>query len=159
MEPVSGQGRLTGMKRSMIAGAVAALAVAGLTVAGCGTAHPNDSAGSGGKADRLAAAHLPKGYLPALSAQQVAAGHLVSRPWTLVGVSHGVAQIKYSYGGCTPRPKGVLVTQTGSAITMSLEAPRLKPGTVCAPNLVVTTARVNLPGLAGHTLQHARAHN
>lgn len=154
---MSGQIRLIGMKRSMFAGAVAALAVAGLAVAGCGTAHANGSAASGTKAGSLAAAHQLKGYLPALTAQQVTAGHLVSRPWTLVHLSNGVAQIKYSYGGCTPAPKGVLVTQSGSAVTMSLEAPRLKPGTVCAPNLVVATARVSLPGLAGHTLQHAPA--
>lgn len=157
MEPPSGQSRLIGMTRFMIAGA-AALAVTALAVAGCGTAHANAPAASG-KSDALAAAHLPKGYLPELTAQQVAAGHLVSRPWTLVSTSHGVAQIKYSYGGCTPRPKGVLVTRSGSAIMMSLEAPRLKAGTVCAPNLVVATARVSLPGLAGHPLQHAPAHS
>jgi len=156
MEPRSGQRRLIGMKRLMIAGAVALLAVAG-----CGTAHAhgNTPAASGSKSGKLAAANLPKGYLPALTVQQVAAGHLVSRAWTLVRTSHGgtVAQIKYSYGGCTPRPKGVLVTRTGSKITMSLEAPRLKTGTVCAPNLVVTTSSVSLPGLAGNTLQHAAA--
>lgn len=157
MEPPSGQSRLIGMTRFMIAGA-AALAVTALAVAGCGTAHANAPAASG-KSDALAAAHLPKGYLPELTAQQVAAGHLVSRPWTLVSTSHGVAQIKYSYGGCTPRPKGVLVTRSGSAIMMSLEAPRLKAGTVCAPDLVVATARVSLPGLAGHPLQHAPAHS
>lgn len=158
MEPVNGQSRLIGMKRLMIAGA-AVLAVTGLAVAGCGTAHANAPAASGSKSDAMTAAHLPKGYLPELTAQQVAAGHLVSRPWTLVSTSLGVAQIKYSYGGCTPRPKGVLVTRSGSVITMSLEAPRLKTGTVCAPNLVVATARVSLPGVAGHTLQHAAAHN
>jgi hypothetical protein len=146
------------MKRLMIAGA-AVLAVTGLAVAGCGTAHANAPAASGGKSGALASAHLPKGYLPELTAQQVAAGHLVSRPWTLVSTSHGVAQIKYSYGGCTPRPTGVLVTRSGAAITMSLEAPRLKAGTVCAPNLVVATARVSLPGLAGNSLQHAPAHS
>jgi hypothetical protein len=156
MEPRSGQSRLIGMKRLMIAGAVALLAVAG-----CGTAHAhgNASAGTGSKSGKLAVANLPKGYLPALTTQQVEAGHLVSRPWTLVGMSHNgtVAQIKYSYGGCTPRPKGVLVTRSGPNVTLSLEAPRLKPGTICAPNLVVGTASVMLPGIAGHTLQHAAA--
>jgi hypothetical protein len=146
------------MKRLTIAGA-ALLAVTGLAVAGCGTARANAPAASGSKPGALAAAHLPKGYLPELTAQQVAAGHLVSRPWTLVSTAHGVAQIKYSYGGCTPRHKGVLVTRSGSAITMSLEAPRLKAGTVCAPNLAVATSRVSLPSLAGHSLQHAPAHS
>jgi hypothetical protein len=146
------------MKRLIVAGGGALLMV--LAAAGCGQAQgaaksPAASHKSG-HAAQPSVMQRAKGWLPTLSATQVTAGHLQSRPWTLLHLTQNgtVAEIKYTYGGCQPKPKGVLVTAGGSKVTMSLEAPRLAKGTLCPPDLIVGTARVLLPTLSGHTLEH-----
>jgi hypothetical protein len=145
------------MKRLLIGAVMAAV----LAVAGCGVAQGSAAHGTGGGGAAhnrgSHAASAGKNALPVLTASQVAAGHLVSRPWTLVRITHGgtVAEIRYSFGGCQPRPRGVLVTQSPASVTLALEAPRLPPGTVCTPDLRVATAQVHLPALTSQELHHA----
>lgn len=155
-----------GMKRWLIAAVLAA--VLAVTV-GCGTAHdpaatqgspgaPGVSSGRPGHPAPSRAPLVRKGWLPRLSARQVAAGHLLPRKWTLLRLTQGgtVAEIRYHVGGCLPQPKGVLVTQSATAVTLSLEATRPSLATDCAPTVGTETARVHVPGLAGRTFHHAR---
>ena len=64
--------------------------------------------------------------------------------------------IRYPVGGCLPQPKGVLVTQSPTAVTLSLEAPHPSLAADCAPMVGTETAQVHVPGLAGRTFHHAR---
>jgi hypothetical protein len=99
----------------------------------------------------------PMRWLPLLSARQAAADDLLPRNWALVRITHGgtVAEIRYHIGGCLPQPKGVLVTQTPTAVTLALVAPRPSVAADCAPVLDSATAQVHIPALAGRTLRHA----
>ncbi|MBV9855543.1 MAG: hypothetical protein JOY82_13675 [Streptosporangiaceae bacterium] len=95
-------------------------------------------------------------WLPVLSAGQVAAGHLLPRNWTLLRLGQGgtAAEIRYPYGGCLPKPEGVLLTQSGGAVLMSLEAPRPSLAADCAPVVATEAAWVHIPALAGRVLRH-----
>jgi hypothetical protein len=99
----------------------------------------------------------PVRWLPLLTARQLAADDLLPRNWTLVRLTHGgtVAEIRYHIGGCLPQPKGVLVTQSSTAVTLSLEAPHLNVAADCAPELATARAQVHIPALAGRALRHA----
>ena len=149
------------MKRLLIAVAVPAVTV------GCGAAHGlaaahGSPAGPGvasARATPPAHSHGPpvrKGWLPLLSARQVAAGHLLPRGWMLLRLTHGgtVAEIRYHFGGCLPQPNGVLVTQSHTAVTLTLEAPRSTLAADCAPVVATEAAWIHIPALAGRTLRH-----
>lgn len=154
MEPKDGNGRLNGMTRLVIG-----VTVAVLSLAGCGVAHAAGGGHSGSASRAVAGRAVPKGYLPVLTARQVAGGHLVSRPWALVRLTQRatVAEIRYSFGGCQPRPRGVMVTESVSAVTLTLAGPAVRAGSACTPDLIVGTARVQIPSLGSRVLRHAPA--
>jgi hypothetical protein len=66
-----------------------------------------------------------------------------------------VAEIRYRIGGCLPPPKGVLVSQSDSAVMLSLEAPQLKLAADCAQVGGAETALVHIPALGNRALRHA----
>ena len=152
------------MKRFLIGEMIAAV----LAVAGCGMAHSPASTTMGSPGAPGVSSVRPthstptraplvrKKWLPVLSARRVAVGHLLPQKWMLLRLTQAgtVAEIGYSFGGCLPQPKGVLVTQSATAVTLSLEAPRPRLAADCAPVLADEVAQVRIPALAGRTLRH-----
>lgn len=150
----------------------------GLAVAGCGalqgspaaqgsaSIHGATSAAgvSGSHPARATASPAPRAgnlWLPVLTSRQVADGHLLPQKWTLLRLAQGgtAAEISYDFGGCLATPKGVLVSQSSTTVTMSLEAPSPPLAADCAPVVAVQVAWVHLPALGGRTLQHALVDN
>jgi hypothetical protein len=158
------------MKR-LLAGPLMAVAI-GVTgvfaVAGCGSVHGASAAQSGLTGAGMASGKpghsmsSPPGpashrWLPALTGRQVARGHLLPRKWALVRLADGgrAAEISFRFGACLPHPKGVVETQSGTAVTLGVEAPQPRLAAFCATKGTVETAWVHLPALAGRELRHA----
>jgi hypothetical protein len=158
------------MKR-LLAGPLMAVAfgVTGVfAVAACGSVHGGSAAQSGltgagvasGKPGLSMSSHSgpasPR-WLPVLTARQAARGHLLPRKWTLVRLTDGgrAAEIRYPFGACLPRPKGVLETESPSAVTLRLEAAQPRLAAYCATKGTVETAWVHIPPLAGRDLRPA----
>lgn len=96
-------------------------------------------------------------WLPALSKRQVARGDLSPRKWSLVRVTDGgtAAEIRFPFGACLPRPKGVVVTGSHTAVVLQLVAPQPKLAAYCASKGTTETALVHIPALAGRALRPA----
>jgi hypothetical protein len=137
-------------------------------VAGCGSVHGASAAQSGltgagvasGKPGHSASSHsVPASarWLPALTRPKVARGQLLPRKWTLVRLTDDgrVAEIRFRFGACLPRPKGVLETQSSTAVILRLEAPQPRLAALCATKGTLETAWVHIPALAGRELRHA----
>jgi hypothetical protein len=159
--------RLTAVKGMR---AFAALAAVLAVTVGCGAAHssaatsaesspatPGLSTGQPIPATPIPTSPARMRWLPVLRGRQLAADDLLPRNWTLIRLTHGgtVAEIRYHIGGCLPQPKGVLVSQSRTAVMLSLEAPRPSVAADCAPVLAAARAQVHIPALAGRTLRHA----
>ncbi|MGH3159365.1 MAG: hypothetical protein ACRDNF_22715 [Streptosporangiaceae bacterium] len=87
--------------------------------------------------------------------RQVATDHLLPQKWKLLGVTQGrtAVEIGYFYGPCLAKPKGVLVSESGSTVKLSLEAPNLPLAADCAPVITKQTAWVHIPALYSLTLR------
>jgi hypothetical protein len=162
------------MKRFRAARAVGAGLVVVAMLAGCGSAQGSASAAgpavgspeaagtSGGRPAHVTPPSEPsarKQWLPVLTARLVAADHLLPQRWKLLRVAQGSTAVEISYfsGPCLADPKGVLIVESGSAVTLSLEAPNPRLAADCAPDSVATqTAWVRTPVLHGRTLRPSK---
>jgi hypothetical protein len=157
------------MKRSCAARTAAGGLAVVATVAGCGAAQSSATA-TGSAVGRPSAAGASSGrpahfgpspkrsagrrWLPVLTARKVAADHLLSQKWKLLRVAQGgtAVEISYFFGPCLAPPKGVLIVESGSTVTLSLEAPNPRLAADCAPVVSTQAAWVRIPVLHGRTV-------
>lgn len=139
-------------------------------MAGCGAAQssakaagpasgsPTAAGTSGGPQRHLKLSPRPSAerrWLPVLTAREVAADHLLPQKWKLLRVAQEGTAVEISYfsGPCLAHPKGVLIAESGSTLTLSLEAPNPRLAADCAPAVATQAAWVRIPVLDGRTLR------
>jgi hypothetical protein len=156
------------MKRFLAAAAVAAGLAAALagcgvaqspaTAAGAASGSPSAAGTSSGRPGHVAPSPRPpagKRWLPVVTARQVRADHLLPQNWKLLRVAPGgtAVEISYFFGPCLGDPAGVLVSESGGAVTLSLEAPSPSVAGDCAPVVATRAAWVRIPALDGRALR------